>query len=113
MKDDKFYLIQIAEDIDRLEKFTAGGKSAFMNEEVVQRAVLRTLQTLGESVKRLSDNLKSKYPEVAWKGIVALRNVLVHDYLEIDLDEVWNIVALDVPVLKVQVQKMLADLGGV
>lgn len=113
MKDDKFYLIQIAEDITRLEKFTADGKSAFINAELIQRAVLRTLQTLGESIKRLSDNLKSKYPEVAWKGIVALRNVLVHDYLEIDLDEVWDIVALDIPVLKVQVQKMLADMGGV
>lgn len=113
MKDDKFYLIQIAEDITRLEKFTADGKSAFINTELIQRAVLRTLQTLGESVKRLSDHLKSNYPEVVWKGIVALRNVLVHDYLEIDLDEVWDIVALDIPVLKVQVQKMLADLGGV
>jgi uncharacterized protein with HEPN domain len=113
VKDDKFYLIQIDEDITRLEKFTEDGRHAFMNAELIQRAVLRTLQTMGESVKRLSDNLKSNYPEVAWKGIVALRNVLVHDYLEIDLDEVWDIVALDITVLKVQVQEMLADLGGV
>lgn len=113
MKDDKFYLIQIAEDITRLEKFTEDGRHAFMNAELIQQAVLRTLQTLGESIKRLSDHLKSSYPEVAWKGIVALGNVLVHDYLEIDLDEVWDIVALDITVLKVQVQEMLADLGGV
>jgi uncharacterized protein with HEPN domain len=113
MKDDKFYLIQIAEDITRLENFTPEGKSAFMASELIQRAVLRTLQTLGESVKRISDNLKNAYPEVTWKGIVGLRNVLVHDYLEIDLDEVWDIMALDIPVLKDQVRQMLADLGGI
>jgi uncharacterized protein with HEPN domain len=113
VKDDRFYLIQISEDITRLEKFTQEGKGAFMESELIQRAVLRTLQTLGESVKRISDGLKNEYPGVAWKGIVALRNVLVHDYLDIDLDEVWNIVALDIPVLKGQVQQMLVDLGGV
>lgn len=113
MKDDKFYLIQIAEDITRLENFTPEDKSTFMASELIQRAVLRTLQTLGESVKRISDNLKNAYPEVAWKGIVGLRNVLVHDYLEIDLDEVWDIMALDIPVLKDQVRQMLADIGGI
>ena len=113
MKDDRFFLIQAAEDIARIEKFTADGKITFFASELIQGAVLRHLQTLGESIKRLSVTIRCQYPDVAWRGIVALRNVLVHDYLEVDLDEIWDIVEKDLPVLKNQVQTMLHDLGGI
>jgi uncharacterized protein with HEPN domain len=112
MKDDRFYLIRAAEDIARIEKFTADGKTAFLASELNQGAVLRYLQTLGEAIKRLSVSLHIRYPDVAWRGIVAMRNVLVHDYLEIDLDDIWDIVELDLPVLKSQIQTMLDDQGG-
>jgi uncharacterized protein with HEPN domain len=113
MKDDRFYLIQVSEDIARIEKFTADGKAAFSASELIQGAVLHYLQTLGEAIKRLSVPLRSHYPDVAWRGIVALRNVLVHDYLEIDLDGIWDIVEKDLPVLKKQIQTMLDDSGGI
>lgn len=112
MKDDHFYLIKAAEDLARIEKFTTGGRNAFLASDLIQGAVLRHLETLGESIKRLSVSLRSRYPEVAWRGIVALRNVLVHDYLEVDLDEIWDIVEKDLPILKSQIQIMLHDLGG-
>ena len=112
MKDDRFYLIRASEDIARIEKFTSAGKTAFLASELIQGAVLRYLQTLGEAIKRLSVSLHTRYPDVAWRGILAIRNVLVHDYLEIDLDNIWDIVEMDLPVLKNQVQTMLRDLGG-
>lgn len=112
MKDDKFYVIHVLEEIARLETFAAGGREAFFSSDLVRYAVLRSLQTLGESIKRLSEGVKAAYPQVDWKGIVALRNVLVHDYLDLDPEEIWNIVALDVPVLKGQMHKVLKDLGG-
>jgi uncharacterized protein with HEPN domain len=108
MKDDRFYLIQIAEDIERIQRFTVQGREAFMASELVQAAVLRCLQTMGESIKRLSEDLKTSYPDIPWHEIIGLRNVLVHDYLDIDLDEIWNIVELDLPVLQRQVQIMLS-----
>jgi uncharacterized protein with HEPN domain len=110
MKDDRFYLIRVAEDIQRIEKFTAGGKIAFFGSELIQAAVLRHLQTLGESIKRLSVALRTRYSDLAWRGIVSLRNVLVHDYLEVDLDEIWDIVEIDLPVLKSQIHTILKDL---
>jgi uncharacterized protein with HEPN domain len=110
MKDDRFYLIRVAEDLERIEKFTAGGKTAFFNSELIQAAVLRHLQTLGESIKRLSLALRIRYPDLAWRGIVSLRNVLVHDYLEVDLDEIWNIIEIDLPVLKNQIHTISQDL---
>ena len=110
MKDNRFYLIRVGEDIERIEKFTAGGKTSFFNSELIQAAVLRHLQTLGESTKRLSVAIRTRYPDLAWRGIVSLRNVLVHDYLEVDLDEIWDIVEIDLPVLKSQIRTMLQDL---
>jgi uncharacterized protein with HEPN domain len=110
MKNDRFYLIRVAEDIERIERFTADGKNAFYNSELIQAAVLRHLQTLGESIKRLSVAARARYPDLAWRGIVTLRNVLVHDYLEVDLGTIWDIVEIDLPVLKNQIRTMLQDL---
>ena len=103
LKGDDLYLIHISEEIDRIEYFTTGGKAEFLNSDLVQYAVLRGLQTLAESVKRLSDSLKASYPEVLWKDIIGLRNVLVHDYLAVDVEEIWKIIELDLPLLKRQI----------
>ncbi|MBM4302361.1 MAG: DUF86 domain-containing protein [Deltaproteobacteria bacterium] len=112
MKDDRLYLIHISECIGRIERFVFGGKESFMASDLIQGAVLRNLQVMAESTKRLSDSLKAKKPEGEWTGIAGFRNVLVNDYFDIDLDEVWNIVELDLPVLKRQVEELLKELGG-
>lgn len=92
MKDDRLYLVHVLECIDRIERYTAEGKMAFMADERTQDAVLRNLQVLSESTQRLSADLKSAHPEVDWRGISGFRNVLVHDYLGINLIRVWEIV---------------------
>ncbi len=61
-----------------------------MSSHLYQDAVLRNLHTLTESTQRISENLKKKHPEVEWKSIAAFRNVLVHDYLGIDIDRIWH-----------------------
>jgi uncharacterized protein with HEPN domain len=72
--------------------------------------VLRNLQVLSESCQRLSAELKALWPQVEWSQIAAFRNVLVHDYLGVDLEQVWKITQSDVPKLKASVQLMLRDL---
>jgi len=74
---------------------------------MIQDAVLRNLHTLSESTQRLSDALKVHYPEVDWTSIAAFRNVVVHDYLGIDLPRVWDIVERDLPDLKRAISTML------
>jgi len=71
--------------------------------------VLRNLQTMAESAQRVSDDLKAKYPEVEWRRIAAFRNVLVHDYLGIDMERVWEITQRDVPRLKQAILTMLEE----
>jgi uncharacterized protein with HEPN domain len=113
MKSDKFYLIYILECLERIKEFTEAGKAVFMLSHLIQDAVLRNLHTLTESVQRLSDGLRNSYPDVAWKEIAKFRNVVVHDYLGVNLDRVWKIVEHDLPVLERQARSILDDLGGV
>lgn len=108
MKDDRLYLIHIAESIGKIESYTAGlDFPAFMNQAVVQDAVLRNLQVLAESTQRLSDEFKARHLEIEWYKIAGLRNILVHDYLGIDLETVWAVVERKLPELKVVVQAAL------
>ena len=108
MKDDQLYLIRINECIQRIEKYVGeGGRDAFMASDLLQDAIIRNLQTLAESATRVSDGLQEKHPEVDWLKIRGFRNVLVHDYLGVDLDRVWNILENDLPKLKAAIEKML------
>ncbi|MGH9407483.1 MAG: HepT-like ribonuclease domain-containing protein [Terriglobia bacterium] len=83
------------------------GRGDFFDSHTLQDAVLRNLQILGESAQRISPSLKEIYSEVEWRRIAAFRNVLVHNYLGIDLQKVWEIVQQDVPRLKCPVWPML------
>jgi uncharacterized protein with HEPN domain len=108
VKDDKLYLIHIAECLERIESYIRiGGKTEFMASILIQDAVLRNLQTLAESTQRLSDSLKAAYPAVPWRQISGFRNILVHNYLGIDLEQVWLIVEQDLSHLQSEVEVML------
>ncbi len=107
MKDDTVYLRHIQESIRRIEEDVAEGRGRFLASHTLQDAVLRNLQTMAESAQRVSDDLKAKHPEVEWRRIAAFRNVLVHDYLGIDIERVWEITQRDVPELKQAILAML------
>ena len=103
MKDGAVYLRHILECLDRIEQYTKDGRAVFMGAPLIQDGVIRNLQTLGQSALKLSDALKSAHPEVDWKSIVGLRNVLVHDYLGVNVARIWEIVERDLPDLKTKV----------
>jgi uncharacterized protein with HEPN domain len=110
VKDDRLYLIHITECIARIEEYTAEGKDAFFADRKTQDAVVRNLQTLAESTRRLSSLLKLSQPDVDWRGIAGFRNVAVHDYLGVDTNQVWHIVEHDLPELKPKIEALLASL---
>ena len=109
MKTDRAYLLHLIESIERIENYTVQGKAAFLKEPIVQDAVLRNLQTLAESTQRISPAVKEANPEVGWRRIAAFRNVLVHDYLGVDLEEVWKIVERNLSELKRQIERIVAE----
>lgn len=108
MKDDQLYLIHISECIERIESYVSGiDKRAFMASSLVQDAVIRNLQIMAESTRRVSDRLKEAQPKIDWHKIAGFRNILVHDYLGIDVETVWNIVVKEIPALKKTINSML------
>jgi uncharacterized protein with HEPN domain len=86
MKNESLYLINIQECIAAIESYTRDGKKAFMQTRLIQDAVIRNFEVIGEATKRLSSQTKEKYPEVPWRRIAGLRDVLIHDYLRVDLE---------------------------
>lgn len=111
MKSDKTYLKHILEMIGRIETATAGGKAPFLSSTLHQDAVLRNLHTMTETTQRISHDLKAQHPEVEWATLSAFRNVLVHDYLGIDIELVWSVVSGDLPEFKAKIQNILKELA--
>ncbi|HME00980.1 MAG TPA: DUF86 domain-containing protein [Terriglobia bacterium] len=112
MKDEAVYLRHILERIRRIEEDVSRGRDEFMRSHTIQDAVLRNLQVLSESTQRLSEPLRARHPEIEWRRIAAFRNLLVHDYLGVDLGRVWEVVERDIPELKRAVMAMLEGLHG-
>jgi len=111
LKDDRIYLLHIRECLERINQYTVSGKDTFLSDTLIQDAVIRNLQTLAESSQRLSDFLKHKRPEIDWKNIAGFRNVVVHNYLGIDVEQIWDIVEKDLPSLKTTIDSMIMALG--
>ncbi len=112
MKDDAFYLVHILECVAYISEYTKDGRETFMTSTLIQHAVLRNLQTLAESSQRISEPVKSAHPEIDWRRMAGFRNVLVHDYLSVDLEIVWNVIEKFLPDLQTHVKVILDDLQG-
>ena len=110
MTRDRLYLIHILECIEKIESYTVDGREAFMKSRMIQDAVIRNFEVIGEATKRVSMDVRQQYPDIRWRDVAGFRDVLIHDYLGVDLDEVWNIVQTTMPILKDQVAHILQSL---
>jgi uncharacterized protein with HEPN domain len=111
VKDDRLYIHHVLDCVRRIERYCQDGEKAFRESELIQDAVLRNLQTLAESTQRVSERLKASHPEIDWRPIAGFRNTLVHDYLGINIDRVWEIVSVHLPVLRSQMEKIRHEVG--
>ncbi|MGM3305419.1 HepT-like ribonuclease domain-containing protein [Anabaena sp. WFMT] len=111
MKNERLYLSNIKECIERIEEYTQGGKEEFMQTKMIQDAVIRNFEIIGEATKRLSPDLRSKYSDVPWQQMAGLRDVLIHDYLKVNLNLVWQIIEQNLADLKSQVTTILQNLS--
>jgi uncharacterized protein with HEPN domain len=111
MKDNRVYFEYILLCIEKIEDYTKTDKSLYMGSTIIQDAVVRNLQVLAESTQQISDKVKMNYPDTEWQAISGFRNILVHDYLGLDLKLIWSVVEKRLPLLKVEIEKMLEDAG--
>jgi len=105
---DSLYLHHILEAIGVIERYVSVGKDEFLRELHWQDAVIRRLQVIGEAVKALSSETRGLEPEIPWKAIAGMRDVLTHDYMGVDLDAVWVATQRDLPQLRSAVERLLA-----
>jgi uncharacterized protein with HEPN domain len=103
---DKVYLAHMLECIARVVEYAGNDEAGFRASRLVQDAVVRNLQTLAESSQRLTEDIKATEPATPWRAISGFRNILVHDYLAIDVDAVWQVVSKELPPLKSALERM-------
>jgi uncharacterized protein with HEPN domain len=109
-KDPRVYLAHIMECIQKIERFTQGGKERFLEDELIQDAVLRNFEVIWEAAKRLDEAYRATHTEIPWRAIAGLRDVLIHQYEEVDRNKVWAIVEKDLPGLKQSIASLLPPL---
>ncbi len=104
---DELYISHMLECIARVEEYGGNNRGKFFSSKMLQDAVIRNLQTLAESSQRLSEAAKSAQPEIDWRAIAGFRNVLVHDYLGLDLEAIWLVIENDLPQLRKALETMM------
>jgi uncharacterized protein with HEPN domain len=106
-KDDTVYLKHMNDSIDKIIRYAGElDQNEFLKDEMVQDAVIRQIEIVGEASKRLSPGFKDTHPEIPWKDIVGMRNKLIHDYMGVDIDAVWDTIGKDIGFLKRQIEAM-------
>ena len=107
MKEDSVYLKHISESIKRIEEYTKGiTKEEFVSKNIIQAAVIKEIEIIGEASRMLSNSFKEVNNEIPWKNIIGMRDKLIHGYFGVDLDSVWKTIKEDIPALRKNINKI-------
>ncbi len=113
MRHESLYLTDILEAADHIAEFIDGvDLQTFLTSELLRSAVVQKLTTIGEAAGRVSEDLRSRHPQVPWPQVIAFRNILIHAYFGSDWDVVWRAARNRCPVLRAQVAEILAAESG-
>ncbi len=108
-RDERLYLADMRDAVDRILRYTLGGRAAFFADPMVQDAVIRNLEVMGEAVRQVSATTRSAHPEVPWRQIAGTRDRVIHGYFTVDLEIVWEIVAMELPPLQKHLAALVTD----
>lgn len=109
MRDENLYLINILEYVRHIKTFTSAGRSSFLTDRKTQEAVIRCFEVIGEATKRLSETTRDSYPEIPWRRMAGMRDVLIHQYEGVDLEEVWEVIEHMLPSLERDIVRILGQ----
>ncbi len=109
MRDNREWLLDILEAIERIERYSSRGRKAFEEDELIQNWIVHQLQIIGEALRSISEDFRLGHNEIPWKETIGMRNILVHRYFDLDTDLVWKAVMRDLPDLKEKVRSSLEE----
>jgi len=106
-KDIKVYLQDIIDSLTKIEQYIKSiDEKEFFNNSQLQDAIFRRLEIIGEATKNIPQPFRNKYPNIPWKQIAGMRDVLIHEYDSVDIDRIWQVAKNDVPKLKQKIKKI-------
>jgi len=109
-KDPKIFLIHILESVQLIEEYSKNmTASKFHKKRATQDAIIRRLEIIGEAVKNLPISFKVKYPDVPWKQMAGMRDILIHEYFDVDLSLTWKVVKQELPLIKKKLSEILSS----
>jgi uncharacterized protein with HEPN domain len=112
-KDFFIFLEHILSCIDNILLYTKNmDEEAFLQSRLVQDAVLRNFEVIGEATKKIPENFRSSHVSIPWKSMAGMRDKLIHDYIKVDIEAVWTVVEDILPQLKLELQKIINRAGS-
>jgi uncharacterized protein with HEPN domain len=103
------YVKDILESIEKIENYIGGLEyEEFSKNTMVIDAVIRNLEIIGEASKYVPDDVRDNYPEIPWKRMIGLRNIVIHEYFGVDIEIVWRIITINLQEVKPFIEKMKA-----
>jgi len=106
-RDTRVYLQDMLAAIERIAEYGTRGRERFFRDSLLQDGIIRQLSIVGEAASKLTRETKARAPDIPWRSIVGMRNIIIHDYSEIKLERVWETVEKDLPVLRKAVTALL------
>jgi uncharacterized protein with HEPN domain len=106
----KLYFDDILTSCQKISRYTQGlDYDSFITDELIFDGVIRNLQIIGEAVKQIPLEMRNKYPQVEWRKIAGLRDILVHNYYSLQNETIWDIIQNKIIPLKAQIEQMIHE----
>ncbi|MGB0429961.1 MAG: DUF86 domain-containing protein [Bacteroidia bacterium] len=109
---DETRLKHILEAIKLIEEYSENkGLLEFETERMYQDACIRQLGIIGEACARMTEELRQSNEQIPWREIVGLRNIVIHEYFGVDCQVIWNVIDVELPILKIKIKELLISLS--